>query len=46
VMGTQTPAEIDDDGCEDCGGRFVFGTHYCFGLPVSLPIETPTEEKG
>jgi hypothetical protein len=20
-----------DDVCEDCGGRFIRGTHYCFG---------------
>lgn len=20
-----------DDDCEDCGGRFVRGSHYCFG---------------
>lgn len=24
------PRTTDDD-CEDCGGRFVRGSHYCFG---------------
>lgn len=25
------PEPVDDDTCEDCGGRYVRGSHYCFG---------------
>ena len=22
------------NACEDCGGEFVLGSHYCFGSPT------------
>lgn len=33
----------DPQRCEDCGGRFILGSHYCFGSPVT-PGTTRTPE--